>query len=50
MADSFEKVLESPIHLDFGIPRYRHPILIPEDWHDKKDHLLYPTDPPQKIY
>ena len=50
MADSFEKVLESPIHLDFGIPRYRHPILIPEDWHDKKDHLFYPTDPPQKIY
>ena len=24
MAESFESVLDSPIQLDFGIPRYRH--------------------------
>ena len=30
MAESFESVLDSPIQLDFGIPRYRHPMLAPE--------------------
>ena len=32
MAESFEKVLDAPIHLDFGIPRDygpRHPMLVP---------------------
>ena len=24
MAESFDRVLDSPIQLDFGIPRYRH--------------------------
>ena len=45
MAESFEKVLDSPIQLDFGIPRYRHPMLAPE-WEDKDLYL----DPPTKIY
>ena len=30
MAESFESVLDSPIQLDFGIPRYQHPMLVPE--------------------
>ena len=46
MAESFEKVLDAPIQLDFGIPR-RHPMLVPE--YDE-DGMYYPTDPPQKIY
>ena len=46
MAESFEKVLDSPIQLDFGIPR-RHPMLVPD--YDE-DGMYYPTDPPQKIY
>ena len=41
MAESFEKVLDSPIQLDFGIPRYHK-------WQD--DGLYHPTDPPQKLY
>ena len=47
MAESFEKVLDSPIQLDFGIPRYRHPMLVPEY---EEEGLWHPTDPPQKIY
>ena len=46
MAESFDSVLDSPIQLDFGIPRYRHRMVVP-DW---EDGLMHPTDPPQKIY
>ena len=51
MAESFEKVLDSPIQLDFGIPR-RHPMMAPQhppqyDW--EEDGLWHPTDPPQRI-
>ena len=47
MSESFEKVLDSPIQLDFGIPRYRHPMVAPEAW--EKGDLYHPTDPPQRI-
>ena len=43
MAESFDSVLDSPIQLDFGIPRYRHRMVVPDD-------LIHPTDPPQRIY
>ena len=46
MAESFESVLDSPIQLDFGIPRYRHPMLAPEY---EEDNLWHPTNPPQSI-
>ena len=46
MAESFDSVLDSPIQLDFGIPRYRHRMVVP-DW---EDGLMRPTDPPQRIY
>ncbi len=54
MAESFEKVLDAPIHLDFGIPRRRHPMEAPRhtleyDWEDGLDGLWHPTDPPIKI-
>ena len=56
MAESFERVLDSPIHLDFGIPR-RHPMIAPDRWHDEPDrwhdengNLFHPTDPPKRIY
>ena len=45
MAESFDSVLDSPIQLDFGIPRYRHRMVVP-DW---EDGLMHPTDPPQSI-
>ena len=49
MAESFESVLDSPIQLDFGIPRRQHPMLVPEhDW--EEDGLWHPTDPPKKVY
>ena len=41
MAESFEKVLDTPIELDFGIPRHH-------GWED--DGLYHPTDPPQRVY
>ena len=47
MSESFDKVLDSPIQLDFGIPRYQHPMLVPEY---EEDGFLHPTDPPQRIY
>ena len=48
MAESFESVLDSPIQLDFGIPRYRHRMVVPDrEW---EDELMHPTDPPKKIY
>ena len=46
MAESFESVLDSPIQLDFGIPRYRPPMMVP-DYED--EGLWHPTDPPQRI-
>ena len=46
MSESFDKVLDSPIQLDFGIPRYRHPMMVP-DYED--EGLWHPTDPPQRI-
>ena len=52
MAESFESELDSPIQLDFGIPR-RHPIMAPERWSDPLDedgNLYHPTDPPKRIY
>ena len=47
MAESLESVLDSPIQLDFGIPRYRHPMMVPD--HEWQDELMRPTDPPQRI-
>ena len=41
MAESFEKVLDSPIRLDLGIPKVHK-------WDN--DGLYHPTDPPQKLY
>ena len=46
MAESFESVLDSPIQLDFGIPRYRHRMVVPEY---EEDNLWHPTNPPQRI-
>ena len=42
MAESFDSVLDSPIHLDFGVPR-RHSILVPEY---EEEGLYHPTNPP----
>ena len=48
MAESFESVLDSPIQLDFGIPR-RHRMVVPDhDW--EEEGMWHPTDPPQRIY
>ena len=47
MSESFDKVLDSPIQLDFGIPR-RHRMVVPD--HEWEDGLMRPTDPPQPIY
>ena len=46
MSESFDKVLDSPIRLDLGIPR-PHPMVVPQ-WED--DGLYHPTYPPMKIY
>ena len=46
MSESFDKVLDSPIQLDFGIPR-RHRMVVPD--HEWEDGLMRPTDPPQRI-
>ena len=48
MAESFDRVLDSPIELDFGIPR-RHRMVVP-DHHWEDGTLMHPTDPPQPIY
>ena len=48
MAESFESVLDSPIQLDFGIPRYRHRMVVPD--YDEDGNLFHPTDPPKRIY
>ena len=47
MADSLDKVLDAPIQMDIGIPRPRHPMMVPDVW---EDGLMHPTDPPQRIY
>ena len=47
MAESLDRVLDAPIRMDIGIPRYRHPMMAPDAW---EDGLMRPTDPPQKIY
>ena len=47
MAERFERVLDSPIQLDFGIPR-RHRMVVPDKW--EEEGLYHPTDPPQRIY
>ena len=50
MAESFERVLDAPIHLDFGIPRRHHPMLVPDPQHDwEYDRMYHPTDPPIEI-
>ena len=38
-ADSLDIVLEAPIVLDFGIPRPRHRMVIPEMW-DPEDPMI----------
>ena len=48
MAESFEKVLDAPIQLDFGIPRYRHRMVVPD--RELEDGLMHPTDPPKQLY
>ena len=48
MAESLDRVLDSPIELDFGIPR-RHPMMAPPEHDWEEDGLWHPTDPPQRI-
>ena len=48
MADSLDKVLDAPIKMDIGIPRLRHPMMVPD--YDEDGNLWHPTDPPQRIY
>ncbi len=48
MAESLDRVLDSPIELDVGIPR--HPMTGPPESYDwEEDGLWHPTDPPQRI-
>ena len=46
MAESVESILDSPIQIDFGVPRYIHPMIVP-DW--EGDGLYHPTDPPKAV-
>ena len=46
MAESFDRVLDAPIQMDIGIPRPRHPMMVPDY---EEEGLWYPTDPPQRI-
>ena len=39
MADSLDRVLDAPIHLDFGFPRPGHRMVIPEMW-DPEDPMI----------
>ena len=39
MAESLDRVLDSPIQLDFGIPRLRYP----------EEGLWHPTNPPMPV-
>lgn len=45
MADSLDKVLDSPIVIDFGMPK-QHPMLVPDY---EGEGLWYPTDPPVRL-
>ena len=47
MAESLDKVLDAPIRMDIGIPRPRHPMMVPEY---EEEGLWHPTDPPKKVY
>ena len=47
MAESLDRVLDAPIQMDIGIPRPRHPMLVPDEW--EEEGLWHPTDPPQRI-
>ena len=48
MAESLDRVLDAPIRMDIGIPRPRHPMMIPDyDW--QEDGTWHPTDPPRRI-
>ena len=49
MAESLDRVLDAPIRMDIGIPRPRHPMMVPE-YEEWEDGLMGPTDPPQRIY
>ena len=39
MAESLDRVLDAPIHLDFGFPRPRHRMVIPHGW-DSEDPMI----------
>ena len=45
MSESLDNVLDAPIIIDFGSPRYRP---VPDAW--EEDGLYHPTDPPKRIY
>ena len=47
MAESLDRVLDAPIQMDIGIPRYRHPMMIPDQY--EEEGMWHPTDPPQRI-
>ena len=47
MAESLDRVLDAPLQMDIGIPRPRHPMMVPEY---EEEGLWHPTDPPKKIY
>ena len=47
MAESFDRVLDSPIELDLGVRAPRHRMVVP-DW--EEEGMWHPTDPPQRIY
>ena len=47
MAESLDRVLDAPIRMDIGIPRPRHPMIVPEY---EEEGLWHPTDPPRKLY
>ena len=46
MAESLDRVLDAPIQMDIGIPRPRHPMMVPDY---EEEGLWYPTDPPTRI-
>ena len=47
MAESLDRVLDAPIRMDIGIPRPRHPMMIPHEY--EEPGLWHPTDPPMDI-
>ena len=54
MAESFEKVLDAPLVIDFGMPHPRHPMMVPDHEYrheyDEDGNLWLPSDPPQRLY